>query len=336
MELAFDQSGMGVKDTSWDRALDAVRSTMQVPAALSTLIRGAWGNHISPKDFFRLLGFPGANSACLVRAAESTQEGSLPTSIDVEEAIEKLGVRNAAVTVAVNFVCQSMLDAAPPDKVWMPILKRLMSDVEIGYHVGLSAERIGTEEGILVGFSYWAGVAVFLARHPREFSEWHAAKKTKGERLPSLSLFGCEAFQTGAMALQQLGFGADVATAAAIATGDLQTDLVELKPDVGTWRAARHWVSALSKGELYPEDRTAQAMFHDLIPPPLYELGREDSLPTHLAMLHDHIKQVRDSQSTWTWHLPKDTYEESAREVAKNSRNHTYTTSHSATGILRG
>ena len=334
MELAFDQSGMGVKDTSWDRALDAVRSTMQVPAALSTLIRGAWGNHISPKDFFRLLGFPGANSACLVRAAESTQAGSLLTSIDVEEAIEKLGVRNAAVTVAVNFVCQSMLDAAPPDKVWMPILKRLMSDVEIGYHVGLSAERMGTEEGILVGFSYWAGLAILLGRHPREFADLFKSADAAPSRQLVTEAFGCEAYQAGSLALQQLGFGPDVATAAAIAVGDLRTDLVDVKPEVATWRAARLWISALGRGELYPADESAQQAFPELIPPPLYELGR-DELPLHLAMLYQHTKQVREQQSAWTWHLPRATYEETGREVAKNGMSRAYTTSRTQTGVLR-
>jgi hypothetical protein len=335
MDIA-ETSAMHERDTTWDRALEAVRSVLQVPTALSTLIRGSWGGHISSKDFLRLMGFPGANSACLLRAALSTRELTSSSSSDVEVAIEELGVRASAVIVSVNYVCQSILESAPPEKVWVPVLKEMMNEVEVGYHFGMNAESVGCEQGMLVGFSYWAGIAALLARHPREFSEWHAAKKTKGDRLPSLSLFGCEAFQTGALALQQLGFGADIATAAAIATGDLQADLVQLKPDVATWRAARQWVSALSKGEMYPEDKAAQEMFPALIPPPLYELGREDALPAHLAMLHDHVKQVRDSHSTWTWHLPKDTYEESAREVAKSSTKHTYTTSRSATGVSRG
>jgi hypothetical protein len=334
MELAQDQFSMGAKDTSWDRALDAVRTTLHVPAALSTLIRGAWGNNITPKDFFRLLGYPGSNSACLVRAAESTQECEPLTSIDVEGAIEKLGVRTAAVTVAVSFVCQSMLESAPPEKVWLPVLKRLMSDVEIGYHFGMSAERLGTEEGILVGFSYWAGLAVLLGRHPREFAELFKSGDLNVSKQLVTEAFGCEAYQAGSLALQQLGFGPDVATAAAIAVGDLRTDLVQVKPEVATWRAARLWISALGRGELYPTDESAQQAFPELIPPVLYELGRNE-LPLHLSMLYQHINQVREVHSAWTWHLPRATYEETGREVAKNGMSHAYTTSRTQTAVVR-
>ncbi len=330
--VVVDRSHEG--DTSWERALEAVRSTVRVPSALSTLIRGSWRGLLGPKDFMRLLGFPGCNSAVLLRAAQLGSARETPEAAEVEAAVEALGVRASAVTLAINFVCQSVLEAAPPDRVWAPVLKDLMSEVEVGYHFGLGAQGFSAEQGMLVGFSQWAGIAVLLGTHPREFAAWFEAKEGSCPRSETLSSFGCEAYQAGSLVLQQLGFGPDVATAAAIAVGDLQAGLVDLRPEVATWRAAHRWVSALHSGERYPLSPEAQAEFPQLMPPVMCELGR-DALPAHLTMLYESVNRVRETRSEWTWHLPKATYEECARELAKSRTTHAYTTSRAATAIAR-
>lgn len=313
MESVASQA-MDDRDTSWERALDAVRSTLRVPSALSTLIRGSYAGIIMPKDFMRLLGFPGCNSAALVRAAHMQPAKEQPNTEELEAAVDQLGVRSAAVMLSINFVCQSVLDSSPPEKLWTPIMRDMMNEVEVGYHFGMSADSLGPEAGMLVGFSQWAGLAVLLGRNHRDFSDWIDAGSP--ERSQQLMAFGCEAYQAGSLVLQQLGFGADIATAAAISVGELQAGLIEASPKIQTWRAARQWVRALSNGENYPADKASQEAFPELILPVMSELGR-DATPEHLAMLFETVAKVRNEKSRWTWHLPKPSYEDSAREVAK-------------------
>jgi hypothetical protein len=183
----------------------------------------------------------------------------------------------------------------------------------------MSAESLGCEHGMLVGFSQWAGSAVLLGRNARAYSELlDSFAGPQSPRSEALRVFGCETYQAGSLVLQQLGFGADVATAAAVSVGDLQ--------------AARRWVTALKSGVKYPSDLAAQQAFPELVLPPLCELGR-DEVPAHLAMLYENIGKVRSENSKWTWHLPKDSYEESAREVAKYRSKHAYSTSRTATVV---
>lgn len=322
---------MNDRDTTWEHALEAVRSTLRVPSALSTLIRGAWGGILGPKEFMRLLGFPGCNSNALLRAASITPKKEIADAGEVESAVELLGVRASAVMLSINFVCQSVLESAPPERIWTPVLKDMMSEVEIGYHFGLSADSLGCEHGMLIGFSQWAGIAVLLGRNPREFSNWQDSPEGAAiNRNESLRIFGCESYQAGSLVLQQLGFGADIATAAAITVGELEAGLVELSPEVATWAAARRWVSALQNGDKYPSDAAAQKAFPELVLPVMCELGRDEP-PAHLAMLYENISKVRSERSKWTWHLPKETYEESAREMAKCRSSHGYSTSRTTT-----
>ena len=187
---------MNDRDTTWERALDAVRSTLRVPSALSTLIRGAWGDILGPKEFMRLLGFPGCNSNALLRAACITPTNETAEASEIEAAVESLGVRASAVMLSINFVCQSVLESAPPEKLWTPVLKDMMSEVEIGYHFGMSAESLGCEHGMLVGFSQWAGSAVLLGRNARAYSELlDSFAGPQSPRSEALRVFGCETYQ---------------------------------------------------------------------------------------------------------------------------------------------
>ena len=326
------QHDMSAGDNTWERALDAVRSTLHVPSALSTLIRGSWNESISSRDFMRLLGFPGCNSSCLLRAAEIVPVATVANSKEVQHAVEILGVRASAVMLSINFVCQSVLDSAPPEKVWAPLLKDMMSEVEIGYHFGMSVDKLGCEYGMLVGFSHWAGLAILLGRHPREFTEWRSKNMETPSTAAALRSFGCEGYQASSLVLQQLGFGTDVATAAVIALGDLQAGMIELKPDVELWRAARHWIGALHNGRHYPDNELFQKTFANLMPPVMNELNQGET-PLHLAMLYENINRIRTARSSWTWHLPSDSYEKSARIVAENGRNRSYKTARPSTSL---
>mgnify|MGYP006276144489 CR=1 FL=1 len=315
------------QDTTWEHALTAVRSTLRVPTALSTLIRGAWAGHLLPNEFMRLIGFPGCNASALLRAAEISPKREVPEAPEIEAAVQQLGIKASAVMLSMNYVCQSVLEAAPPDKLWTPVLKEMMNEVEVGHHFGLSADTLGSESGMLVAFSQWAGLAVILARQPREFADWlEAGDGVVGPRAKSVDAFGFESYQASSMVLQQLGFGAGIASAAAIACGDLRTELLEQRPEVATWRAARRWIGALRRGERYPDDAASQQAFPELVLPPLCELRGEEP-PAHLGILYDSVGRVNTGRSLWTWHLPKPSYEESAREVAKYRSAHSYSTS---------
>jgi hypothetical protein len=291
-------------DGTWDEALNVVRSSLEIPSVLPTLVKNCWGDLYGPHDFIRAAGFPGWNAQCLLRAAQNTPSGEKPSSLDVEQAVSKLGVKPASVVLVVNFVCQAVLRTNPPQKQWTPLFREMMSLVEVGYHFGTVAHEVGTGGGMLMGFVKKAGLALLLAQYPRQFADWY--KKTDGvdSRLPSIEAFGCQPYQVGALALQQLGFGPEVAVAAALATGDLEYAVVEVKPTVVTWKAAFQWINALHLGQGRPTDPEACAIFSRL---PLMQ--QDDAVPPEIEALYAHVARVRGGKSEWVWHLPFPSYE---------------------------
>ena len=185
-----------------------------------------------------------------------------------------------------------------------------MSDIEIGYHLGLSVEHLGHEQGMLIGFSRFAGLALLIAYHPKVFGEWFS--RTGGSSSPdeSVELFGCEPYQVSALLMQHLGLGPEVALATASVHGGGTSIINESRGLIVEWRAANDWIKALKSGSRYPDEESSRAFFP--------ELQGDSSMthhPMHLQSLFDEVERVRTTQSSWTWHLPLPTYEETAEAI---------------------
>jgi hypothetical protein len=271
----------------------------------------------------RILGFVGMTPKCLLRAADISVDGEERRHHqDVERAVALLGVRASAVVLGINYVCQTVLDKNPPDKLWASLFREMMNLVEIGYKFGSRADGIGAEGGMLMGFARSVGLAVLLAEYPREFNDWFV--KTRGVDNPHLvkNSFGCESYQVGAAAIQQLGFGSDIAIASALAVGHLNHDLIEVPDSIMHWKAAYLWIESLRNGQSYPQDIASRHCFNGLVPP-------TPGQPCHpsLGSLYNQVAQVRRRQSGWMWHLPANNYEETMKMLTERRKQKDYSTS---------
>jgi hypothetical protein len=187
----------------------------------------------------------------------------------------------------------------------------MMSEIEIGYHLGLSLDRVGHERGMLVGFSRLAGLALLLISDQKTFGAWYETTKGDATHRRETSLaFGCEPYQISSILMQHLGLGTEVALATASTLAGDDSTIIEAQPSLQTWRATYHWLHALKNGYESPSCETARATFSELCAP--HDIQR---VPEHLALLREQVAEVRESQSLWTWHLPYATYEETANAI---------------------
>jgi hypothetical protein len=316
-------------DQTWQTALEVVQSSVEIPSAVPTLIRNSWNGLFNTSDFMHAAGFSGWNPRCLLRAADQPSDGDDVTAEDVARAVDVLGVRTAAVVAGINFSCHQILRAEPPLALWEPLLKEMMTEIQVGHLFGTHAGDLGVEVGMVLGFVRCAGLATLLANRPREFAEWYSATQGFDSAHMAIEAFGCESYQVGSLLLQQLGFGPEVALAAAIAVGKLSVDLIEVTPTVQKWRAGYAWVKTLSQGLSVPTDRAAREFFPSLMPPPDSTLP----LPAHLEALYATIGQLRRGGSSWVWHLPAGSYRGASKvtELTRQRKPEPYKT---ASGLI--
>lgn len=303
--------GHDLQDDSWSHASAIVASTARIPSNLPHLVRACWNDLIAPAEFVRLLAGPGLPTRSLLSAAQIPKlEGPIKQP-DLYAAVDILGVKASSIILAINCICERTLNSGPATRIWAPLFKEMMSEIEIGYHLGITVEQVGHERGMLIGFSRLAGLALLLIKSPKAFTKWYERTQGKSDdRTDILSVFGCEPYQVSTMLMQQLGLGAEVALATASTLGDLDTMVVERDPILHTWRATYLWLHALKDGNDAPSCETARTTFAELCVAP----GAR-GIPEHLAMLQEQVAEVRQNQSLWTWHLPLPSYEETAQAI---------------------
>jgi len=307
MDMDISQEAL---EDSWTIAYDAVRATATIPANLPHIMRACWNDMMGTTEFVRLLGSPGFPARCLLRAAHLPQMGEQPQAPELHAAVDILGAKAAAVMLAINCICKKTLDSGPSNRIWSPIFKDMMTEIEIGYHFGTSVDQVGHERGMLIGFSRLAGLAVLLMRFPEQFAAWYAETGGKSSAQQSIATFGCEPYQVSSLLMQHIGLGTDIALATAATLGDLHTTVVEVRPNMQSWRATFRWLQALKNGLDSPDCEESRQAFAELCVTP-GEAGRSH----HITLLREQIAEVRKSQSLWTWHLPLPTYEETAKAI---------------------
>jgi hypothetical protein len=294
-------------DESWERALQVSREALKIPSVLPTLVKNSWSGNYTVNDFMHGIGFPGWSPRSLLWAAKLGALEGGGSVADIKRAVARLGVSSAATVVAVNFVCCAALIGKPSQKLWLPVFRDLMTGVEIGHCFGSTADGVGPDGGMVIGLAQNVGLVVLLAHNLEIFTTWH--NKTNGVCTPKLcrELFGCEPYQVGALTLQQLGFGPEMALAAAISNSLFGKELQVIDASHATtkWKAAFKWVEALLGGASFPVDTDARSMFNE-------QLGvQEDGeLNEQLLQFYTRVAEIRRDRSAWIWHLPKGSYEE--------------------------
>lgn len=281
-------------DQSWETARNVAKECLSPPSALSRLIRNSWNGSMTAKGIVEILvGIP-LPPTPFIRAAQLFD----PAAADLESSIGALGFRGAASVAAVYFSCAALTSLGDSERARAATLQSVADSIEIGYHFGLSASPIGPDVGILIGFAQSIGPALLSLRHRLSAEE---ARNVMRGAIPSTQLlaqFECEPYQVSALALQRLGFGVDFASAATMALGNPNMELISNNADANAWSAASEWISALILGRAKPRRHCAAAYFPDLSA--AESEGTE--LPLHLQMLNSCVDAVRDGHSAWTWH----------------------------------
>ena len=300
--------GYATNDPTWKRAMLVARSKLPVSSQSWQLIKSGWYGQAEPSDFKKILSFSKLDPKSLLVAAGMNTDDFKPNAETLEQAINFLGTRLCSVVLAINLACRNIL-RSKPQTLWRKLLEDMMTTVEIGYHMGAKCKEIGIEGGALIGFARGIGLGLLLSENYDTYKKWHSMTGGFENRELQIEMFGCEAYQTSSFALQVLGFGPEVALGAALGTGKLSPDHVNYPREILRWKAAFEWIECLRDGKSFPEKRTTKNFFPEIVPP----TGNEQNL--NLESLHSEVGKVRRAGSTWTWHLPKASYEETAKLI---------------------
>ena len=300
---------LDVMDPSWRNAYALVSKHLNVSTHVSLLFKSAWQGGGDPGEFIKVIGFSKLNPLCLLTAAELVADPDSRKAAGVERALSSLGVRLAAVILAINLTCRIILKDKPPPG-WKQLFQEMITNIEIGYRIGAKVFEIGVEGGALLGFAREAGLALMLRENNKALRQClkESGKSYSVDRQLARKLFGCEPYQVAALALQHLGFGHQLAIGFASAE-DTFDGGQELEREAMRWKAAREWLDALRESRNYPASLASRNFYPELIPP---RFGQARN--TLLDVLYTEIAKIKDEGSRWNWHLTRPASEQAASE----------------------
>lgn len=302
-ETLLENSGR--TEPTWHRASEVLLAQLSVPSHVLNLFRSGWNGQVQAKETIKVLGFSRLNPSCLLNAAGIQEKESSSEAAAVEHALQILGPRYSSLVLAVNLCCRQVLATKPPT-VWRKILEEMMVNVEIGYRLGTRVFDLGIHGGGLMGFALTAGYAFLLAHQPKIYRDWNNARKEGSGRQSEVQYFGCSAYQIASLAMQQLGFGHQTAIGIACGGGGVDESSFRMTDDILFWKAAYQWIEALRDGRNYPADPRIRTVFPELNP----QQASGQSRNMVLEVIYTEISGIRQSGSTWTWHLPRPGYQE--------------------------
>lgn len=304
MSQFFEESAL--KDPTWKRALglcQELRSVLQ--GQIWQLVRSSWLGSMTPQELVRTLGFARLNPWCLIRASDLGSGVGFPDAEGVSRAISSLGVQQSAAVLVAGNLCQ-MVAERKPGLGW----KKLFEDVGLSTNIG---RLFG---GRVLAVSAGGGAVMGLARHmpglaliASDSKRYRTLLTSEGTLNPTavLEAVGCEPYQIAAMMIQQLGFGPQIALGVAIAHGKLKPSYIETSEEVRHWEAAYLWCESLIEGRNFPARPEVRTFFSEVTPP---AAGARNQL---LETLYTEVSRAKAKRAEITWHLPKLTYEDTAR-----------------------
>jgi hypothetical protein len=256
------------------------------------------------KDFTTSLNMSRIDPSCVIRAAQLID----PETKELEAAVNILGYRSASAVVAIHFVSLQLITKTSSERLWMPITRHLMNSIEVGYHFGVAAAALGPDSGMLIGFAQALGACVLLSIGVKDLADVRTLLRDGATNNEFLGRFECEPCQVASLTLQKLGFGLDLSSAAVMAVGNLNYADASNDPVVKDWRAASDWIYSLTHGRRSPSRVESAKRFAELVPPDTSSA----EMPLHLQFLYKQVDAIREMHSTWTWHLPGSSYQETA------------------------
>lgn len=287
---------------SWDRASQIVSRNLKVSANSSHAIHSAWAGLCDNSNFKRIVGLSDLSAKALLKAASTwtAPDEQPPTTFD--DILRGLGLPLCASVLAIAAACRALIAKRPPP-LWAKLSRKMMTEIEIGYYLGMRVLSLGPAAGMVVGAAHYLGFMIMLAENEKAARELLVDERTQGDSPRQIASFGCEAFQLSAFALQKLGFGVEISFGAALAAGGVDVSQLGLDDEVKRWLAAYAWIQALKEARGYPAQIEYRELFHEIMP------MAEGKNPT-LGMLYTNVSGAKNNGSSWTWHLPQGSYEE--------------------------
>lgn len=281
-------------DPSWGKALAVAQEYLAPPGALVGLVRNSWRGLMSSQDFIQTLNVATIPTEPFIRAAQLND----PSITEIEAAVAALGFKGSASVAAVHFACGAIGAQCPSERLRRAVLQHIMDSIEIGYHFGLGAAAIGPDTGTLIAFAQAVGPALLAIKYASSPVDARPILSESLSPQESVERFECEPYQVSSLALQRLGFGPEFASAAVMALGNLNHEMVTSNPLVRDWWAASDWISALMKGHPMPARKNSRVHF-----PELADICKSAAeLPLHLQMLTSQVESVRKKHSSWVWY----------------------------------
>ncbi|MCB0318043.1 MAG: hypothetical protein KDD56_04750 [Bdellovibrionales bacterium] len=285
-------------DPTWKRAHELVNTYLPITTQTWQLVKASWYGEADLTRYVRTISFSYLDPKCLLVAAEMNNPAEFEPNVEtLQQAIKFLGMKFSAVVLSVDVVCRMTLKTNPPS-FWHKLFKDLITSVHIGYLFGAKCRELGLEAGAIMGFARYAGLVLLLASDHEKYRQLINSKNANKQ----LELFGCQDYQVTAIALQKLGYGTDVALGAALGIGKIAAKHNSYSREVLTWKNTVNWIEALEQGKPYPEIRTANRFFPELVP------AGDNAKNLNLDALHADIKPLLANGSNWMWHVARGGY----------------------------
>ena len=305
-----DLNRLADSDPSWDTAKYIAGTRLRLTSQTWQLIKSSWYGQTEPMDFYKTISFSHLDPRCLLHAAEMSNAEFERDLLTLERAIGFLGVRYCSVILAINVACKMILKTGP-ENYWEPMFKKMITSIEIGSRVGAKCKDLGIEGGALIGFARYLGPALLLAQDIKKYRQLSSHAKNDSLESGQTQLYGCTDYQVAAFGLLRLGFGPEISLGAALGIGELSPKYNQYTRETLKWRAAVMWIDSLEAGGNYPKESTFSHFFPELIPP------KNNQSNLNFENLMEEVAEIRSSGSSWTWHLPETTYEETSALIAK-------------------
>lgn len=300
-------------DTTWQVAVDIVQRRLKVPSNMWNLIRNTWSGVLSFDEFVKGLGFCAIDLQFLARASGVEK---INGAGELSNAIQRMGLRQATVALAVNYACLKGLKNGPQSRSWQTLYTDLMERVQIGSRLGALVHELGSDGGMLAGFSLRAGHLILLADNPEAYLQLSRTTTPEAMDTKSFELFGCLPSQVGSIVIQQLGFGAAASTGVLLSS--LPHSAMALSnPEAEMWQAACTWVSSLADHDKIPQDARWKNYFPSTA-------GKSPRI-TATAILTE-VREARMAKRESTWHLPSNSYEATEKLVNSWKKTNQYRT----------
>ncbi|NDC37096.1 MAG: hypothetical protein EBZ48_03480 [Proteobacteria bacterium] len=252
------------KEECWNNARRLAHLLFPIPPSISQAIQLLWNDHLLARETgvpkvrmvtlnaLRLVERSGKLRAPIYFAATSLYPEKLAstTEDDVGKAlVDILGPGLFASLLALVYL-HRRLNKICVNEQWDTLSKEFVLNMELGFIVGSSLNKVSPADGTLVGGIRFAALAAFLLATPEQFLRYRNLKKRQFDIPHEHSLWGCDHSQIAAFVLKEFGFSNDLMRISHALRKEADS-VHALTPELQPWRSTLRCIDTIkSNGEL--------------------------------------------------------------------------------------